>query len=59
MVKAADGGTAIIDRKQGDRIVATCPQLDEALAIMAFLNGDLENGQEMHAAFLRRLDLLQ
>jgi hypothetical protein len=55
MVKPADGQTAIIDTEQKGRIVATCPHFDEALAIIAFLNGDIKGGQRVHAGFLATL----
>ncbi len=55
MIKPAGDMTAIIDMRQNERVVATCPHADEALAIMAYLNGDFENGQKMQAACLSRL----
>ena len=58
MVRPADGATAIIDTAWSDRLVARCPQLDEAMAIMAFLNGDHVNAEKMHHAFLSRLSSL-
>ena len=58
MIKPADGETAIIDTAWSDRLVARCPRLDEAIAIIAFLNGDHVNAEKMHRAFLSRLSSL-
>jgi hypothetical protein len=55
VIKPVDGGAMIVDTGYQDRMVATCQETEEAIAITAFLNGDADIGERLHADFLGRL----
>jgi hypothetical protein len=55
VIKPVDGGATILDTEHQGRVVALCQEMDEAIAIMAFLNGDVDIGERLHAEFLGRL----
>ena len=55
MLDRIESGAVVIDTQSKGRVVATCTHVDEAIAIIAFLNGHFEIARDLHSSFLDRL----
>ncbi len=56
MLRPGDGGSEIIDTGRHDRVVALVHDNQEAMVIMAYLNGHTEIASRLHAELTERLD---
>ena len=56
MLRPAESGSEIIDKRHDDRVVALVHDNEEAIVIMAYLNGHAEIASRLHADFTERLD---
>jgi hypothetical protein len=55
----AEGGNwVIVDGGYKDRLVASCPAKDEAMAIAALLNGDPTGAWQLHIAYIALFDAM-
>ena len=59
MLKPDGSGSEIIDTRHGERPVALVYDNEEAIVILAYLNGHLEIGSQRQAEFTARLDRRQ
>jgi hypothetical protein len=57
--RSATGGSwVIVDGGCKDRLVASCPAKDEAMAIAALLNGDPTRAWQLHQAYIALFDAM-
>ena len=52
------GNWVIVDGGSKDRLVASCPAKDEAMAIAALLNGDPTHAWQLHQAYIALFDAM-